>query len=76
MVIATGVALGIATFFTVYVVFGAAGKVLGKYATEADDQGNGGKALFLYLLAIVSVGIAFAGGIGAGLLVALSIIGV
>ena len=76
LVIAVGVALGIATFLIVYIIFAIAGRVFLNYSTEADKQGKPGKGLFLNLLAIVSIVIAFAGGIGAGLLVALSIIGV
>lgn len=76
MVIAAGAALGVATFFAVYVIFAVAGRVFVKSAVEANSQGKPGKGLFLSLLSITSVGIAFAGGIGAGLLVALSIIGV
>ena len=76
MLVAAGVALGIATFLIVYIIFAIAGRVFLQYSTEADGQGRPGKALFLNLLAITSVVIAFAGGIGAGLLVALSIIGV
>ena len=76
LVIAAGVALGIATFLIVYIIFAIAGRVFLNYSTEADKQGKPGKGLFLNLLAIVSIVTAFAGGTGAGLLVALSIIGV
>ena len=76
LIIAAGVALGVATFLIVYIIFAIAGRVFLNYSTEADKQGKPGKGLFLNLLAIVSIAIAFAGGIGAGLLVALSIIGV
>lgn len=76
MIIAAGVALGIATLFAIYIVFAVAGRVFLQYSAEAGKQGKPGKGLFLNLLAITSVVIAFAGGIGAGLLVALSIIGV
>ena len=76
MVIAVGVALGVATFLAIYIIFAIAGRVFLQYSTEAGGQGKPGKGLFLNLLAIASVVIAFAGGIGAGLLVALSIIGV
>ena len=76
LVIAVGVALGIATFLIVYIIFAIAGRVFLNYSTEADKQGKPGKGLFLNLLAIVSIVTAFAGGTGAGVLVALSIIGV
>lgn len=76
LVIAAGVALGIATFLIVYIIFAIAGRVFLNYSTEADKQGKPGKGLFLNLLAIVSIVTAFAGGTGAGILVALSIIGV
>ena len=76
LVIAVGVALGVATFLAVYIIFAVAGRVFLQYSTEAGGQGKPGKGLFLNLLAIISVVTAFAGGIGAGLLVALSIIGV
>ena len=76
LVIAAGVALGIATFLIVYIIFAVAGRVFLNYSTEADKQGKPGKGLFLNTLAIVSVVTAFAGGTGAGILVALSIIGV
>ena len=76
MVIATGVALGVATFLAVYIIFAVSGRVFLQHSTEADKQGKPGKGLFLNLLAITSVVIALAGGIGAGLLVSLSIIGV
>lgn len=76
LVIAAGVALGIATFFAVYIIFAIAGRVFLNYSTEAGKQGKPGKGLFLNLLAIVSIVTAFAGGTGAGILVALSIIGV
>ena len=76
LVIATGVALGVATLITIYVIFAVAGRTFLQYSKEAGRQGKSGKSLFLSLLSFVSVVIAFAGGIGAGLLVALSIIGV
>lgn len=76
MVIAVGVALGVATFLAIYIIFAVAGRVFLQYSAEADKQGKPGKGLFLNLLAIVSIVTAFAGGTGAGLLVALSIIGV
>ena len=76
MVIAAGVALGVATFITIYIIFAVAGRTFLQCSTEAGGQGKPGKGLFLNLLAIISVVTAFAGGIGAGLLVALSIIGV
>ena len=75
MVIAAGVALGVATFITIYIIFAVAGRTFLQHSKEAGRQGKPGKSLFLSLLSFVSVVIALAGGIGAGLLVALSMIG-
>lgn len=75
MVIAAGVALGVATFITIYIIFAVAGRTFLQCSKEAGRQGKSGKSLFLSLLSFVSVVIALAGGIGAGLLVALSTIG-
>lgn len=75
MIIAAGVALGVATFITIYIIFAVAGRTFLQYSTEAGRQGKSGKGLFLSLLSFVSVVIALAGGIGAGLLVALSMVG-
>ena len=75
MVIAAGVALGVATFITIYIIFAVAGRTFLQCSKEAGSQGKPGKSLFLSLLSFVSVVIALAGGIGAGLLVALSTIG-
>lgn len=73
MIIAAGAALGAVVFLVTYIVFMLVSKSMLGASNKSDKAGE---QFFFALCALLSALISIAGGIGLGLLTALSIIGV